>query len=185
MWIISSSSCLFFTEFLFPFLSLGIFHVRGIPQASWGGCFCYGIVDWKLSVHEWGLLTDGLPCGVTGGNLGIYEELTVKFFFSLSQSVFLLRTPWISCGRVFGCNKLESSIQKPSLERAGSFTIGCADFYFLFSVKYPISVLSYGRCSWVWGLWFSLSRKSSVVWRKSSCLTLWLRWKNLRVLLLF
>lgn len=74
----------------------------------------------------------------------------VFFFFSLSQSVFLPRTPWISCGREFEGNKLKSSIQKPSLERAGSFTLGWADVCLLLVCgRASHSVLGYDWCSWV------------------------------------
>lgn len=61
-------------------------------------------------------------CGGGGVNLGMYEELPNCQF--LTQSVFLHRISGIPCGRGFGGNKLTAVIQKPSLERAGSFTIG-------------------------------------------------------------
>jgi len=104
---------------------------------------------WLESQWTWMGLVDWVS--LIGGGQDIYEELTVRcFFFSLSQSVFLPRTPWISCGREFEGNNVESSIQKPSLERAGSFTLGCADVYLpLVCGRASHSVLSYDWCSWV------------------------------------
>lgn len=91
----------------------------------------------------------------------IMRDRPVSSFF-LSQFFFLHRTPGISCGRGFGSNKLSSSIQKPLLERAVSFTIGHTDFYLaLFSVRQPISILLW-PVFLSWGLFGSTSLESNI-----------------------
>ena len=150
MWIVSSSSCLFFLIFFSRFLVLvSVFHVRGSPPTnSWAGfaSIMENLIGKSVDMNGacWLGFSDwGRPGYLWGTNCEV-------FFFSLSQSVFLPRTPWISCGREFEGNNVESSIQKPSLERAGSFTLGCADVYLpLVCGRASHSVLSYDWCSWV------------------------------------
>ena len=79
-------------------------------------------------VHEWGLLTPGFGSGVTGGgNLVIYGEHSIcSVFYSQFFYIGLLES-LVGRNLVVG-NKLTSSIQKPSLQRAGSVTISHEDF---------------------------------------------------------
>lgn len=80
-------------------------------------------------VHEWGLLTSGFGSGVTGGggNLVIYGEHSIcSVFYSQFFYIGLLES-LVGRNLVVG-NKLTSSIQKPSLQRAGSVTVSHEDF---------------------------------------------------------